>query len=92
METKYDGLHEYMHGTLNDSPVTDEETKIRYLGKKDKGINRKASEIWKTGTEETPAPNWSRQRERPVVGKKCALNAKGDHFAKFCRSNKRVNP
>ena len=37
------------------------------------------------------APNWSRQHECPARGKKCAKCGTIGHFAKSCRSNKKIN-
>ena len=37
------------------------------------------------------APNWSRQHECPARGKKCTKCEKIGHYAKCCRSNKKIN-
>ena len=37
------------------------------------------------------APNWSRQHECPARGKKCAKCEKFGHYAKCCKTNKKVN-
>ena len=37
------------------------------------------------------APNWSRQHECPARGKKCAKCEKISHYAKCCRTNKKIN-
>ena len=37
------------------------------------------------------APNWSRQHECPARGKKCTKCDKIGHYAKNCRTNKKIN-
>ena len=95
MEAITEGLHEYMYETLNDSPETEDEKKILYLSERktestkeplDKPINIKKLDCIKCG-----ALNWSRQHECPTRGKKCAKCEKIGHYAKCCRTNKRVN-
>ena len=95
VEAITDALHEHMYEKLNDSPETEEEKKIRYLNKRkaksfkeqtDKPIKFKKMDCNKCG-----APNWSRQHECPARGKKCAKCEKIGHYAKCCRTNKKIN-
>ena len=89
-----DILHEYMYEKLNDSPETEEEKKIRYVNKRKTHPNKetgdKPSKFKKPDHDRCGAPNWSRQHECPARGKKCAKCGKPGHFAKCCRSNKRI--
>ena len=95
VEAITDALHEHMYEKLNDSPETEEEKKIRYLNKRkaksfkeqtDKPTKFKNMDCSKCG-----APNWSRQHECPARGKKCAKCEKIGHYAKCCRTNKKIN-
>ena len=95
VEAINDALHEHMYEKLNDSPETEEEKKIRYLNERkaksfkeqtDKPIKFKKMDCNKCG-----APNWSRQHECPARGKKCAKCEKIGHYAKCCRTNKKIN-
>ena len=89
-----DILHEYMTGNLNDSPETEEEKKTRYLNKKKTRTNNetgdKPAKFKNIDCNRCGAPNWSRQHECPDRGKKCAKCGKIGHFAKSCRSNKKI--
>ena len=90
-----EALHEYMYEKLNDSPETEEEKIIRHLNKrKTKSTNElseKPTKFKKLDCNRCGAPNWSRQHEWPARGKKCAKCEKIGHYAKYCRTNKRVN-
>ena len=95
VEAITDAILEYTYDKLNDSPETEEEKKIRYLIKrKIKPTNEqpeKPTKVKKVDCNRCGAPNWSRQPECPARGKKCANCGKIGHFAKCCRTNKRVN-
>ena len=94
VETITDTLHEYMYEKLNDSPETEEEKKICHLNKRKTRTNKetgdKPAKFKKIDCIRCGAPNWSRQRECPARGKKCAKCGKIGHFAKCCRSNKKI--
>ena len=78
-----------------DSPETEEEKKIRYLNKRKTRTNKetedKPAKFKKIDCNNCGAPNWSRQHECTAREKKCAKCGKRGHFAKCCRSNKKVN-
>ena len=95
VEAITEALHEHMYEKLNDSPETEEEKQIRYLNKRkaksykehtDKPIKFKKMDCNRCG-----APNWSRQHECPTRGKKCTKCDKIGHYAKYCRTNKKIN-
>ena len=94
VEAITEALHEYMYEKLNDSPGT-EEKKIRYLNKrKTRNINEpseKPTKFKKIDCNRCGAPNWTRQHECPSKGKKCEKCEKIGHYAKYCRTNKRIN-
>ena len=94
VEAITDAILEYTYDKLNDSPETEEEKKIRYLNKrkiKPTKEPEKPTKFKKVDCNRCGAPNWSRQHECPARGKKCAKCGKIGHFAKCCRTNKRVN-
>ena len=95
VETITDILHEYIYEKLNDSPETEEETKIRYLNKRKTRTNKetgdKPANFKKIDCNRCVAPDWSRQLECPARGKKCAKCGKIGHFEKCCRSNKNIS-
>ena len=95
IEAITEALHEYMYEKLNDSPETEEEKKIRYLNKRKtrntKDLSEKPTKFKKVDCNRCGAPNWSRQHECPAKGKKCMKCEKIGHYAKYCRTNKRVN-
>ena len=95
VEAITDAILEYTYDKLNDSPETEEEKKIRYLSKRKikttKEQSEKPTKFKKVDCNRCGAPNWSRQHECPARGKKCAKGGKTGHFAKCCRTNKRVN-
>ena len=51
----------------------------------------KATKFKKTDCNRCGAPNWSRQHECPARGKKCAKCEKFGHYAKCCKTYKKVN-
>ena len=95
VEATTDAIHEYMYEKLNDSPETEEEKKIRYINKRKTKATKeqleKPAKFKKIDCNRCGAPNWSRQHECPARGKKCAKCGKIGHFAKCCRSNRKVN-
>ena len=95
IEAITDALHEYMYEKLNDSPETEEEKKIRYLNKKKikgtKEVSEKPTKFEKLNFNICGAPNWTRQHECPAKEKKCAKCEKIGHYAKYCRTNKKIN-
>ena len=95
IEAITEALHEYMYEKLNDSPETEKEKKIRYLNKRKtrntKDLSEKPTKFKKVDCNRCGAPNWSRQHECPAKGKKCMKCEKIGHYAKYCRTNKRVN-
>ena len=95
VEAITDAILEYTYDKLNDSPETEEEKKIRYLNKRKikptKEQPEKPTKFKKVYCNRCGAPNRSRQHECPARGKKCAKCGKIGHFAKCCRTNKRVN-
>ena len=95
IEAITEALHEYMYKKLNDSPETEEGKKIRYLNKRNtkntKDLLEKPTKFKKVDCNRCGAPNWSGQHKCPAKGKKCAKCEKIGHFAKYCRTNKRVN-
>ena len=95
VEAITDAIHEYMYEKLNDSPETEKEKKIRYLNKRKTKATKeqlvKPAKFKKIDCNRCGAPNWSRQHECPARGKKCAKCGKIRHFAKCCRSNRKVN-
>ena len=95
IEAITEALHEYMYEKLYDSPETEEEKKIRYLNERKtrntKDLSEKPTKFKKVDCNRCGAPNWSRQHECPAKGKKCIKCEKIGHYAKYCRTNKRVN-
>ena len=95
IEAITEALHEYMYEKLNDSPETEEEKNIRYLKKRKtkntEDLSEKPTKFKKVDCTRRGAPNWSRQHECPARGKKSAKCQKIGHYAKYCRTNKKVN-
>ena len=95
VEAITEALHEHMYEKLNDSPETEEEKKIRYLNrrkaKSHKEQTDKPTKFKKMDCNRCGAPNWTRQHECPAGGKKCAKCEKIGHYAKCCRTNKKIN-
>ena len=74
IEAITDDLHEYINEKVNDSPETDEETKMRHVEKRKLKSTRDQTD-WNTKSRRMHcnrcgAPNWSRQQECPARGKK----------------------
>ena len=95
VEAITEALHEHMYEKLHDSPETEEEKKIRYLNKRKAKSHKKQTDkptkLKKMDCNRCGAPNWSRQHECPARGKKCAKCEKIGHYAKCCRTNKKIN-
>ena len=93
-EATTDAIHEDMYKKIKDSLETEEEKKIRYLNTRktrpSKKLPDKPTISKKMDSNKCGAPNWSRH-ECPARGKKCATCGKICHFAKCCRSNRKVN-
>ena len=72
-----------------------EEKKIRYLNERKtrtkKETENEQAKIKKVYCNRCGAPNWSKQHQCPARGKKWAKCGKIGHFAKFCRSHKKIN-
>ena len=96
VEAITEAIHEYMYEKLNESPETDEDKKIRH-------VEKRKLKYGKEHTERNPktarrldcnrcgAPNWSKQHECPAKGKKCAKCGELGHYAKCCRSGRKIN-
>ena len=95
VEAITEALHEHMYEKLNDSPKTEEEKKIRYLNKRKAKSHKeqtdKPTKFKEMDCNRCGAPNWSRQHACPARGKKRAICEKIGHYAKCCRTNKKVN-
>ena len=94
IEAIREAIHEYMYEKLNDSPETEGEKKIKYLKNRKtrstKELSEKPTKVKKLDCNRYGAPNWTRQHEYPAKGKKCAKCEKIGHYAKYCRTNKRI--
>ena len=88
-------LHEHIYEKLNDSPETEEEKKIRYVNKRKAKSHKeqmdKPTKFKKMDCNRCGAPNWSKQHECPARGKNCAKCENFGHYAKCCKTNKKVN-
>ena len=96
VEAITEAIHEYAYEKLNESPETDEDKKIRH-------VEKRKLKYGKEHTERNPktarrldcnrcgAPNWSKQHECPAKGTKCAKCGKLGHYAKCCRSGRKIN-
>ena len=92
MEANRDAIHEYMYEKLNESPETEEEKKIRHVDKRKLTKNKEQTERYpKTRRLDCNECNWSKQHECPARGKKCAKCGKLGHYAKCCRSMRKIN-
>ena len=96
VEAITEAIHEYMYEKLNESPETDEDKNIRRLeerklkyGKEHTERNPKTAK--RLDCNSCGAPNWSKQHECPAKGKKCAKCGKLGHYAKCCRSGRKIN-
>ena len=54
-------------------------------------MSEKPTKLKKIDCNRSRAPNWTRQHEGPAKGKKCAKCEKIGHYAKYCRTNRRIN-
>ena len=94
IEAITDAIHEYMYEKLNESPETEEEKKIRHVDKRKLAKKKQTERYPKTrrlDCNKCGAPNWSKQHECPARGKKCAKCGKLGHYAKCCRSMRKIN-
>ena len=95
IEAITDAIHEYMYEKLNKSPETEEEKKIRHVDKKKLTRNKEQTERYpktrRLDSNKCGAPNWSKQPECAARGKKCAKCGKLGHYAKCCRSMRKIN-
>ena len=95
IEAITDAIHEYMYEKLNESPETEEEKKIRHVDKRKLAKNKEQTERYpktrRLDCNKCGAPNWSKQHECPARGKKCAKCGKLGHYAKCCRSMRKIN-
>ena len=95
IEAITDAIHEYMYEKLNESPETEEEKKIRHVDKRKLTQNEEQTERYpktrRLDCKKCGAPNWSKQLECPARGKKCAKCCILGHYAKCCRSIRKIN-
>ena len=95
IEAITDAIHEYMYEKLNKSPETEEKKKIRHVDKKKLTRNKEQTERYpklrRLDSNKCGAPNWSKQPECAARGKKCAKCGKLGHYAKCCRSMRKIN-
>ena len=95
IEAITDAIHEYMYEKLNESPETEEEKKIRHVDKRKLTRNKEQTERYpktrRLDSNKCGAPNWSKQPECAARGKKCAKCGKLGHYAKCCRSMRKIN-
>ena len=95
VEAITEAIYEHMYEKLNDSPETEEEKKLRYLNKRKAKSHKeqtdKPTKFKKMDCNRCGAPNWTRQHECPVRGKKCAKCVKIGQYAKCCRTNKKID-
>ena len=79
VEAITDAIQEYMYEKPNDSPETDEETKIRHVEKR----------IFNLIKEQADKNTKFRRVDCPARGRKCANCGKPGHYAKCCCSAKK---
>ena len=95
VEAITEAVHEYMYETLNESPETEEENKIRYVARRKlKNIQEPTERHPKTrrlDCNKCGAPNWFKQHECRARGKKCIKFGNLEHYAKGCRSAGKLN-
>ena len=95
VEAITEALHEHMYENLNDSQETEEEKKIRFLNKRKAKRHKeqmdKPTKFKKVDCNRCGIPNWSRQHKCPARGKKCAKCEPFGHYAKCCKTSKKVN-
>ena len=95
IEAITDAIHEYMYEKLIDSPETEEEKKIRHVDKRKITKNKEQTEPYlktrRLDCKKCGAPNWSKQHECPARGNKCEKCGKLGHYAKCCRSIRKMN-
>ena len=95
IEAITDAIHEYMYEKLNESPGREEEKKIRYVDKRKLTKNKEQTARYpktkRLDCNKCSAPNLSKQHECPARGKKCAKSGKLGHYAKCCRSLRKIN-
>ena len=96
IEAITDAIHEYMYEKLNESPETEKEKKIRHVDKRKLTKKKEQTERYpktrRLDCNKCGALNWSKQHECPARGKKCAKCGKLGHYAKCCRSMRKINP
>ena len=94
IEAITDAIHEYMYGK-KESTETEEEMKIRHVDKRKLKNSKKQIERYskarRMDCNKCGAPNWSKQHECPARGKNCIKCGKVGHYAKCCRSTKKIN-
>ena len=95
IEAITDAIHEYMYEKLNESPESEKEKIIRHVDERKLTKNKEQTERYsktrRLDCNKCGAPNWSKQHECPARGKKCAKCGKLGHYAKCCRSMRKVN-
>ena len=94
IEAITDAIHEYMYEKLNESPETEEEKKLRHVDKRNLKNNKEPTERYskakRMDSNKCGVPNWSKQHECPVRGKKYRTCGKLGHYAKCCRSARKI--
>ena len=95
IEAITDAIHEYMYEKPNESPETEEENKIRHVDKRKLMKNKEQTERYpqtrRKDCNKCGAPNWSKHHESPARGKKSVKCSKLGHYAKCCRSIRKIN-
>ena len=94
IEAITDAIHEYIYEKLNEPPETEEE-KIRHVDKRKLTENKEQTERYpktrRLVCNKCGAPNWSKQHECPARGNKRVKCGKLGHYAKCCRSMRKIN-
>ena len=90
-----DAIREYMYKKFNEPPESEEKKKIRQVDKRKLNNNKEQAERYpktrRLDCKKYGASNWSKQHECPARGKKCIKCGKLVHYAKCCRSLRKIN-